>query len=154
MTSVDPESNLKTARKSAQVNRILSKPMGSVESYMLNRQMVLAAQRFGGGADDVNEIFGQLGVGRNCFWGWTELEEQVAKTEIALTKEIITENLKAEADLSAKDANGLAKLEATMDMGWSKRGNGRRYVFFQSSSTPALFSGTPAMEIECSSCHH
>ena len=94
----------------------------------LNVRAVLAMQQLGVGQRGLETIGGLLGINGMAARWFTAMEECVGLIQIALTKEIIQENLLLESDLSPWDpVHQCHGLSVAMDAGWTNRGNGKSY---------------------------
>jgi hypothetical protein len=116
--------------------------------YEINRQVVLACQMPGGGAQMASTFGGLMLLSRRSIWldNFTDVEQEIGKAQIALGKKIIKENLQEEISLSPMDLElNKAKMTLMMDGGWNQRASGRAF----NSSSGRLVSAGPLTNKVC-----
>jgi hypothetical protein len=98
--------------------------------YDINRQIVLACQLSGGGAQMISTFSGLMSLSRPSIWldNFTVVEQMIGKAQIGLRKTIIKENLQAKIDIiPINREQSKAMLTLMMDGGWDQHASGKTY---------------------------
>jgi hypothetical protein len=115
--------------------------------------VVLAMQQLHCGQAVVTMIGGLLSICSAPMSGmWTQIEEEIGKTQIKLGKEDITKNIHKEKKLSKTTEKGRLKLCVLIDTSWNNHGSGKSY---NSDSSHHLMVGNRSnMSKHCYKCEN
>ena len=130
----------------------------NASDFEINNRFLLGLQIAGSGQKEAEIIPGLLNLSNGFMTKrYTDLQNELGMSIIALSNEILEENLRLEIEASPRVVNSRTALSVSSDARWDKRGSGRRYDSLSGCSVmlgnrTKLVIAVEAMSQVCSKC--